>query len=413
MGSEKRLPKYEVPAVEIGEMEVDLEYRLAFLELSEEDAQRLRQLETTFADSRQEFAEVFYRHLLHFDETAKFFQNAELVARLKELQQRHFDSLLHAQWGDDFVSQRHKVGEAHANLGVEPQFFLGAYNQYLQHWLSQLGSQCDDDLRPHIDAIQSLVRAVILDIGLTLDAFFHRSTQNMRQALNLYWNANNELRQFAQLASHDIKTPLATVANLCDEALDEFGEQMPPEANQLIEQARQRAFRMSSTIDELLAAAVFGGEEAEVQNVNSLKVLHEVVEQLRPLIDKKGITLTLPERLPSLPGDPARLREIFHNLISNAAKFIDKSPGTIDVRLLETEIEWVFMVTDNGSGIPPEELELIFSPFRRGAAHQSLPGTGLGLYFTRNLVHQCGGRIAVESELGEGSQFSVTLPRAE
>ncbi len=81
----------------------------------------------------------------------------------------------------------------------------------------------------------------------------------------MYWKANIELRQFAHLASHDLKTPLATVANFCDEAIDEFGGQMPDEAKALIESARQRTFRMSRMIDELLSVTTSFDLMAQLQ----------------------------------------------------------------------------------------------------------------------------------------------------
>ena len=118
-----------------------------------------------------------------------------------------------------------------------------------RHLIPGLGQREQADL----DRLLSVLKVIFLDIGLTLDAYFARSIESQRQALDMLWKANIELKQFAQLASHDLKTPLATVANLCDEALDEFGPQMPEGARDLVEAARQRTFRMSRMIDELLA----------------------------------------------------------------------------------------------------------------------------------------------------------------
>ena len=117
--------------------------------------------------------------------------------------------------------------------------------------------------------MRSLQKAVFLDISLTLEAYFTQATQSLRRALDLIYQANLELRQFAQLTSHDLKTPLATMANLCDEALDEFGDQMPAEAAKLIDSARMRAFRMSTTIDELLSSTMSLHSEAIHGEVSS------------------------------------------------------------------------------------------------------------------------------------------------
>src|SRR5690606_3831382 len=124
-----------------------------------------------------------------------------------------------------------------------------------------------------------------------------------------------ELRQFAQLASHDLKTPLATVANLCDEALDEFGEEMSAEAVNLIAKARERTFRMSATIDELLASTMITDIEGVIQPTASQQVIADAVEAVHPVLEKRGINLRVAEDMPTVQAEKARLREVFSNLL--------------------------------------------------------------------------------------------------
>src|SRR5205814_146342 len=132
-------------------------------------------------------------------------------------------------------------------------------------------------------------------------------------------------------------------------------------------------------------------------------------EQVRPLLEHKGIQLQIAPGLPKVLGDRARLREVFYNLFSNAIKFSDKPHGRIAVTYTAGDSECVFTVSDNGPGIPPEELARVFVPFRRLAAHRHIPGSGLGLYFAKIIVEQQHGRIWVESQLGKGSSFHVLL----
>jgi len=389
----------------------DLPARLQFLQLSEEDADRLRSLRQQFEEQGPDFAKAFYEHLFGFPETASFLQDKALVARLKESQQEHFRSLLDAEWNDQFAAERKKVGEAHARVGIQPHLFLGAYNQYLQHWLGQLGPQ-QGEATVGIDHLRSLVRVTLLDIGLTLDAYFDQITSEMRTALDLYWRANAELRQFAQLASHDLKTPLGTVANLCDEAVDEFGDSIPEEARELLEKARTRIFRMSATIDELLASTMHAGTGQRDVLVDMNKVIAEAADVVRPHLERAGIALTIAPTLPTVLADEPRLREVFVNLLSNAAKFIDNPHGKIDIWAATEGQQCTFFFRDNGSGIPPEDQQRVFSPFRRLRSHQHIAGSGLGLYFTRDIVNQLGGRIWVESPPGEGCCFCVALRTA-
>jgi signal transduction histidine kinase len=390
-----------------------LERRLQFLEMDETDRERLRAMSADLKASGPEFVEVFYRHLFEFEETRRFLHDPALVERLKRAQQAHLESMLDADWSAAYLEQRFRVGDVHAQTGISPQMFLGAYNQYLQFCVRHISVDSTGEVRQFAEQIVSLQKAVFFDIGLTLEAYFIQATQRLRKALELVYQANAELRQFAQLTSHDLKTPLATVANLCDEAIDEFGEQMPAEAVNLIETARKRAFRMSTTIDELLSSTISLHQENDLETASSQQAIAEAVDQVRPLLEQKQIELTLADDLPRVWGDRVRIREVFYNLLSNAVKFIDKRPGIIDVSCKVRDDECIFAIADNGTGIPAEELARVFVPFRRLPTHREIPGSGLGLYFAKTIVEQQHGRIWVESQWGRGSCFYVLLKLAD
>jgi signal transduction histidine kinase len=391
----------------------DLARRLAFLEIGESDRQRLLDMAPRLKACASDFVETFYRHLFAFEETARFLQDPELVARLKQSQLSHFESMLEADWNEAYVAQRFRVGDVHGQIGISPQVFLGAYNQYLQFCVRTFAAQFEPSFREYAEQMLSLQKAVFLDIGLTLEAYFIQSTQRLRQALALVYQANHELRQFAQLTSHDLKTPLATVANLCDEALDEFRDDMPAEAAKLIESARNRAFRMSTIIDELLSSTISLHTEESQGEVSSEQVIAEAIDQIRPLLEQKQVELTVTDTLPMVRGDRPRIREVFYNLLSNAVKFIDKRQGRIKVGCTMRDDECIFSIEDNGTGIPAEELSRVFVPFHRLPAHRAIPGSGLGLYFAKTIIEQQQGRIWVESEVGSGSCFYVLLKRAK
>ena len=397
------------PSVRAGDM--PFPQRLAFMALDESDALRVRQLLATFEEKSQDFTDQFYSHLLQFPETAKFIRDPTLVERLKELQKNHLRTMLEARWDDAYLQGRLRIGDRHAEVGIEPQFFLGAYNQYIQFFYGHFANRLRQDGIEPMAHLLTLDKLILLDIGLTLDAYFAHSTKALRDALDMLWRANNELRQFAQLASHDLKTPLATVANLCEEALDEFRDQIPDAAVQLIEKARQRTFRMSAMIDELLSAMADAGQTELCAEVDSQQVLDEAVERIRPLLKPKGIELSIESPMPVVWCNRVRLREAFYNLLSNAIKFVDKRPGRITVAFRLSAEQCTFIISDNGPGIPKEELDRIFAPFRRLPKHRELPGSGLGLYFTKNLIEQQGGRVWVESSVGAGSSFFIELFR--
>ncbi len=403
-------PKRPEAPLPILEEPIDLTARLAFLSLGDQDRVHLAAISRRMSRDSDAFVEQFYAHLFRFEETAQFLRDPQLVASLKQRQKAHLESMLAAHWDEAYLARHLRVGDAHAQVGINPHMFLGAYNQYLQFCFRRLAAP-NAEMQAFAEQMLSLLKVVLLDIGLSLDAYFQQATQNLREALNLVFQANTELRQFAQFTSHDLKTPLATVANLCDEVLDEFAEELPSEAQKLIDQARQRAFSMSRTIDELLKSTISLSTKVELDEVPSGEVIHEAVDQVRPQLEEKQIELTSASQLPWVMGDRVRIREAFYNLLSNAAKFIDKTPGriTIDVDLRGQDC--IFAVRDNGPGIPREEWERVFVPFRRLPTHREQPGSGLGLYFAKSVIEAQGGRLWVESELGEGSCFYVLLKR--
>lgn len=389
----------------------DADRRLAFLRLDETDAETLRGMLPEFERWADDFVDEFYRHLLSFDETARFLQSADTIAWLKRAQRDHFESMLDAHWNDEFYKQRHRVGSAHAEIGLQPHFFLGAYNEYVRYSFDRLAEEHAGDVEAFKSQTLPLLKSIFFDIGLTLDAYFAQSTRNLRQALDMYWRANIELRQFAQLTSHDLKTPLATVANLCDEALDESGEQMPVSAKELVTAARDRTFRMSRMIDELLAGAVTLGDGAD-ESISVQAALNEALETYGALLAERGIELQIRGPLPVVRGRKPHLREVFGNLLSNAVKFIDRRPGKLVISAISGRGTCELVFADNGPGIPPEDIDRVFVPFRRLAMHKNRPGSGLGLYFTKNLVMQLGGRIWVRSEAGRGTEFHIELRAA-
>jgi signal transduction histidine kinase len=395
----------------VPDAKIDLAKRLAFLDMSAADAEKLRRLVPAFRATADAFVDAFYKHLTSFPETAQFLQDPKRVERLKQLQKAHFESILEAQWDEQFLEQRLRVGHAHAEVGIEPQLFLGAFSQYLQHSFCHYAKGRSEDVEKFVDETLPLLKAILFDIGLTLDAYFAQLTREMRSALDMFWKANNELRQFAQLTSHDLKTPLATMANLCDEVLDEFADEMPAEAVLLIERVSKRTYRMSKTIDELLSAAITSTSGDPDSQIDSSKVVGEAVDRVRSALDDKQIELVISDDLPMVWADQARLREAFYNLLSNAAKFIDKPQGRIEIGVEMSDQFCTFIIADNGPGIPADELKRIFVPFRRLHRHRDKPGSGLGLYFTKNVIEHQHGRVWAESELGQGSRFFIQLPR--
>ncbi|MGE3822154.1 MAG: protoglobin domain-containing protein [Isosphaeraceae bacterium] len=387
-----------------------IDERREFLELSDHDVETVRNMAETFRSFLDEFIEEFYQHLFSNPTTSSYLTDPETVERLKRKQRLYFESMLEARLDATYVRDRLRIGQAHADVGLEPRWFLGAYNQYLQFCFRRYALRCEGDLERYAGGTLSLLKIMLLDMGLGLDSYFAQATDELRKALRLLSQSNAELKEFARLASHDLKTPLATVAGYCDEFLDEFGREVPAEGRRLIETARAKALQLGHTVDELLSVSEASAQLDRRHLVPARRLFEGALERLHSEIESRRARVILPDEMPEVFAHPGRLQEVFHNLISNALKYTDTGRGTVKVSVATEKDMHVFRVSDNGPGIAEADFAKIFAPFRRLPQHRDQPGSGLGLYFAKLIIEEQEGRIWVTSTLGEGSTFFVALP---
>ncbi|HEV3155157.1 MAG TPA: hybrid sensor histidine kinase/response regulator [Candidatus Baltobacteraceae bacterium] len=209
--------------------------------------------------------------------------------------------------------------------------------------------------------------------------------------------------------AHDFKGPLTTIIGFT-ELLEQHALE-GEDADGALRTIRQSALRLASLANDTLALSrVEQGElNLAADPVNVAEIAKETVESLLP---QREIVLDVRAADPVVRGDPARLRQVFENLIGNAIKYSsDESP--VEVRVTETDSTVRVAITDRGIGIPPDEMKFLFERFTRAsnAKRSPIKGTGLGLYLAKTLVERHGGTIQVQSTLGEGSTFTVVLPR--
>lgn len=390
-----------------------LSERRAFLELSDLDVERVRAVASMFQSYLDEFMDLFYDHLFSNSTAASYLTDPELVERLKRTQRRYFESVLEARLDAAYVRDRLRIGQTHAEVGLEPQWFLGAYNQYMQFCFRRFALHCGDGLDDYVEGTLSLLKVILLDMGLALDSYFTQATDELRKALRLLAQSNTELKEFARLASHDLKTPLATVAGYCEEFLDEFGGEVSADGRGLIEAARTKTLQLGHTIDELLSLSEASAQPDHRSLVPARRLFEGALERLHSEIESRRVRVVLPDEMPEVFVHPGRIQEVFFNLISNALKYNDKGNGTVKVSVAEGEGMHVFRVIDDGPGIAEADYDKIFAPFRRLPQHKGKPGSGLGLYFVKTIVEEQGGRVWVASRPGEGSCFFVALPMVD
>lgn len=221
---------------------------------------------------------------------------------------------------------------------------------------------------------------------------------------------------FVSLAAHELRTPLTSIKGYLSVFMDENKTSLKPEALQLLNQALQASEQLNSLVENLLSVSRIerGVLSANLEEIDWVSFVKEAVNLFLPRVKEKELELNfvLPEQpLPPVKIDKLRINEVLSNLLSNAIKYTEAG-GKIEVWAEAKEGFVITHVKDSGHGIPPEAKQELFNKFFRvsGPLEGGTKGTGLGLYITKSLVEMHHGKIWVESELGQGSTFSFSLP---
>jgi Signal transduction histidine kinase len=234
--------------------------------------------------------------------------------------------------------------------------------------------------------------------------------QSQKEALA----ASRTKSDFLARMSHELRTPLAAIMGYGELLSDGITGPVNLEQKRQLDRIRASANHLLSIIDEILTLARMeaGKERVELQEVAIHELLESVASMAEPLAAAKGLSFSLgdtPTDL-KLKTDPMKLRQVLLNLISNAVKYTETGSITLDSEAIDGTVN--FFVKDTGVGVGHEHLEKIFEPFWQveQTTTRRSGGTGLGLAVTRQFVDLLGGRISVDSELGKGSAFQVSLP---
>jgi len=199
---------------------------------------------------------------------------------------------------------------------------------------------------------------------------------------------------------------VATYTQLLEER---YGSKLDADANKYIHYAVDGALRMQKLVQDLLAFSRVGRQALALENIDCNVVLQLALSNLEAAIQESGAVIERAQ-LPLLIADSSQLVQVFQNLVGNAIKFRGSQAPLIQVSAELIGKEWLFSVADNGIGIAPEHADSVFVIFRRLHARTEYPGNGIGLSICKKIVEQHGGRIWVESQVGQGSTFRFTLP---
>ena len=227
---------------------------------------------------------------------------------------------------------------------------------------------------------------------------------------------------FLSIASHELRTPLTAIRGNASLIKKYYGDKLPDKGVvEMIDDIHTSAIRLIDIVNDFLdATSLEQGKMQMTPTTFSLgEIINEVIREFHGIADSKGIKLETHEdmaKAPSVSGDKQRIKQVLYNLIGNAMKFTDKGKVTISIK---ADDHFVYTtVSDTGKGMPPENQRLLFGKFQQAGnsllTRDGTKGTGLGLYISKLIMERSGGTIGLEhSEVGKGSSFVFSLPRAQ
>ena len=219
--------------------------------------------------------------------------------------------------------------------------------------------------------------------------------------------ANRELKEFAYVASHDLKAPLRGISTLAEWISVDYADKLDEKGKKQMELLINRTERMHNLIEGILQYSKVSQVKEELVEVDLKKLVPEIIDMLGPL---ENVEIKIENELPTILSEQTRIMQVFQNLLSNAVKYMDKPDGQVRIGCTREDDFWKFSVSDNGPGIEKRNVERIFQIFQTLVPRDKYESTGIGLAVVKKIVEIYGGRIWVESEPGRGSTFFFTLP---
>ncbi|HET8700096.1 MAG TPA: ATP-binding protein [Nitrococcus sp.] len=231
----------------------------------------------------------------------------------------------------------------------------------------------------------------------------------LRDAMRKVYRSNAALADFSSAISHNVRGPLCSISMTAKILSTRAAVKADPECKDWIDFIVTEISQVNKLTEGLLSYARIGAGKVKLSECNCEAVLSSVHQSLRAELEEAGAELSH-DPLPTVPADPALMRQLLQNLIENSIKYHGSNPSRIHVSATPTAEGWLFTVRDNGIGINSEDCMRIFDRFYQSAAAGCSTGSGLGLAICKRIVDCHGGRIEVRSEPGHGSTFSFVIP---
>ena len=409
----------------------ELKSLLDFFRIGQSDLDALEQLEGPLEANAPRLVDEFYHHLLLFPETQRLLRDPQVRERLFEAQTRYLVSLASPRIDEAYLRERARIGSTHERVGLDTRWYLGAYGLYFSLVLPIIRETVHDPVELERTA-SALQKRLMLDSEIAIRQYIDRREDDLRslnqelqaagKALSLEvvettrdleksrarTRAAEQLASVATLVSglaHEVGTPMGVIRGHA-EALEGSvqGERAEWRLNMILEQID----RITGIIQSLLNIA--RPKESLRTPIDLFEITNTSLAFLSEKIKRRSVTVSLDcVPVPPVLGDPEKMQQVLLNLLINA---IDAMPegGPLGIGLRAEGPEVVVRIVDAGHGISDDQIQNIFDPFY--TTKPAGRGNGLGLVVVKGIVEEHGGTIDVVSELDQGTEFILRLPRS-
>lgn len=404
--------------------------RKEYLRLTLEEEEALRMLYPLMERNVDQLVESFYRHLLTFQETRQLLSDDLISTRLKAAQKQYLLSLVTGPYDDRYRTGRVNIGHVHERIGLTPQWYLGAYALYL----NLLHPLIFEEFQHKLEQCQflriALTKVVFLDIGLAIEAYIGKANEKIEfanrelaamakelgrgldQRTQELARSQEQLRQTEQLAelgtlasgmAHEIGTPMNVILGRAEHLMQRTEDEKTKKG---LETIIAQVERITKIMNQLLSIA--RRKPTERGPVNLQKTIADTLDVVQERLQRHSIHVeTNLETTPLVFANPDQMNQILLNMVINAIQAMPEG-GTLRLGLGPAGDQVRLSIADTGSGIPQEDLDKIFEPFY--TTKEPGKGTGLGLAVVKGIVEEHRGWITVESTVGHGTTFLLTLP---
>jgi signal transduction histidine kinase len=262
------------------------------------------------------------------------------------------------------------------------------------------------------DAILSELENSYQEITMANEKLEHLNNaleQKVEERTRELKRSNQELEQFAYVASHDLQEPLRMISSYTQLLAKKYKGQLDEKADIYINYAVDGASRMQTLINDLLEYSRVSTHGGNFEQFDCNGMINNVILYMKQRIDECGASVVV-DHLPVISGDMSQIERVFMNLISNSLKYKGTQQPTIHISVVQQKNTWLFSVRDNGIGIDQKYKEKVFVIFQRLHSLTEYSGTGIGLAVCKRIVERHGGEIWFESEVGKGATFYFTIP---